>query len=247
MLNFAINESSTIQDALVRINTNKKNFLIVVNDLNCVVGIVTDGDIRRLLLKGFNLSDKLFFNKEFKYLNKTDGFDRICNLFNNDKTNFLPVCDDTMALVNLITKKQFHILLLHNIEWNLEYDFLSLDENTVDYDVQSKPWGFYKSTILSEYFQSKVITVFPGEELSLQEHKEREEHWIIIGGKGKVILGGSSFDVFPGKYIFIPKEVKHKIMNIGLENLVFSEIQLGKYFGEDDIIRHSDKYNRNNS
>jgi len=247
ILHFAINELSTIQEALVKINNNKTGFLIVVNISNHVVGVITDGDIRRLLLKGYRLSDTLVFNTEFKYLKKSDEFDRICKLFNKAKVEFLPVCDNLMRLVNIITKRHFHLLLLHNLKWNLDYDFSSLEERKLEHDVQSKPWGFYKSTILSQDFQSKIITVFPGEELSLQEHKKREEHWIIVSGSGRVILGESTMDVFPGKYIFIPQKVKHQIINDGSDNLVFNEIQLGSYFGEDDIIRHSDKYNRDNS
>ncbi|HHE05988.1 MAG TPA: cupin domain-containing protein, partial [Epsilonproteobacteria bacterium] len=76
------------------------------------------------------------------------------------------------------------------------------------------------------------------------EHKRREEHWVIIKGKGKVVLGESLLDVYPGKYIYIPKGCKHQIINDGEENIIFSEVQLGEYFGEDDIIRYSDKYGR---
>ena len=136
-------------------------------------------------------------------------------------------------------------MLLHDKEWDLKDDFTKINENEIDFEIYNKPWGFYKSTMLSEDVQSKVITVFPGEELSLQEHTRREEHWVIIKGKGKVILGSSMFDVRPGKYIFIPKGLKHQIINDGVENIIFSEVQLGDYFGEDDIIRYSDKYDRN--
>ena len=81
--------------------------------------------------------------------------------------------------------------------------------------------------------------------LSLQEHKKREEHWVVIKGIGKVVLGESLIDVYPGKYIYIPKGCKHQIINISTkDNLVFSEVQLGEYFGEDDIVRYSDKYGR---
>ena len=136
-------------------------------------------------------------------------------------------------------------MLLHDKDWNLEDDFTGINENEIDFEVYNKPWGFYKSTMLSQDVQSKVITIFPGGELSLQEHEKREEHWIIIKGKGEVRLGSSTFEVKPGKYIFIPKGLKHQIINNSTKNIIFAEVQLGDYFGEDDIIRHSDKYNRN--
>ena len=136
-------------------------------------------------------------------------------------------------------------MLLHDKDWNLKDDFTKLHGNEIDFEIFNKPWGFYKSTMLSKDVQSKVITVFPGEELSLQEHERREEHWIIIKGRGTVILDSSEFDALPGKYFFIPKGLKHQIINDGRENIIFAEVQLGDYFGEDDIIRYSDKYDRN--
>jgi len=72
-----------------------------------------------------------------------------------------------------------------------------------------------------------------------------EAIFLLQKGKGKVVLGESILDVYPGKYIYIPKGCKHQIINISEnENLIFVEVQLGEYFGEDDIIRYKDKYNR---
>lgn len=245
-LNFSIATTATIEEALLKMNTNKKGFLIVVNDLIQVVGVISDGDIRRLFLKNFKLQGTLAFNSTFQYLKETDGFDTVCELFRSSRLSFLPICNSEKKLVNVITKKQFHTWLLHDKKWDLTSDFSDLNESEIDHEIFNKPWGFYKSTMLSKYVQSKIITIFPGEELSLQEHKQREEHWIIIKGNGKVILGASEIEAHPGKYIFIPKETKHKIINNGTESIIFSEIQLGEYFGEDDIIRHSDKYGRLN-
>ena len=244
---YTISESASINETLLKMNANKKGFLVVISDLKKVSGVITDGDIRRLFLKNSTLNSSISFNKSFKYLKVIDGFNRVCELFKSDKeVSFLPICDDKKLLVNLITKKQFHTLLMHDKKWDLNYDFFKLNEGEIDHEVYNKPWGFYKSTMLLKYVQSKIITVFPGEELSLQEHRKREEHWIIIKGTGKIVLGASIIDASPGKYIFIPKETKHKIINDGSESIIFSEIQLGEYFGEDDIIRHSDKYGRNN-
>jgi mannose-6-phosphate isomerase-like protein (cupin superfamily) len=47
-----------------------------------------------------------------------------------------------------------------------------------------------------------------------------------------------------GDVIQLPKEAKHQIENIGKDDLVFIEVQLGEYFGEDDIVRLEDKYGR---
>ena len=47
-----------------------------------------------------------------------------------------------------------------------------------------------------------------------------------------------------GDVIQIPTLAKHQPKNIGDEDLIFVEIQLGEYFGEDDIVRLEDKYGR---
>ena len=44
--------------------------------------------------------------------------------------------------------------------------------------------------------------------------------------------------------IEIPLQAKHRIENPGEDVLVFIEVQLGTYFGEDDIVRIEDDYNR---
>lgn len=107
-----------------------------------------------------------------------------------------------------------------------------------------RPWGFYKSILLTKILQSKVIVVSPMQAISLQKHRHREEHWIIVYGQGEVILEDTKIQVYPGKYIFIPKGCKHRILNHSKKNLIFFELQMGDYFGEDDIIRYEDKYNR---
>ena len=244
--NLIINDSMTIKDALIKLQDNKKRFLICTDSDNTIVGVITDGDIRRAFLNGLSLDDKAsdIMTKSFEYLNIDSLFHRVCELFKMDKIYFLPIVDNNMNLINIITKKQFHITLLENIEFDLTYNFFEFDEYTLEHEIHNRPWGFYKSTILTSHAQSKVITVFPKQQLSLQEHKKREEHWVIIKGIGKVVLGESLIDVYPGKYIYIPKGCKHQIINDSDENIIFSEVQLGEYFGEDDIIRYSDKYGR---
>ena len=142
---------------------------------------------------------------------------------------------------NNIPEQRKHLFLL--VMFHKKYLNL-FDNHILEHDIYNRPWGFYKSTILTSHAQGKVITLFPKSELSLQEHKKREEHWVIIKGKGKMILGESILDIYPGKYIYIPKGCKHQIINDGDENIILSEVQLGEYFGEDDIIRHNDKYGR---
>ncbi|MCD8544060.1 MAG: CBS domain-containing protein [Sulfurospirillum cavolei] len=245
MNNLIIKNKDSIKTALQKLQENKKRFLICLDD-KLVSGLITDGDIRRGLLDGLTIFDSInkVINTNFQYLTLNSSFDEVCEKFKSDKIDFLPIVNNNMNLVNIITKKQFHIMLLENVEFDLTYDFFIFDNHILEHEIYNRPWGFYKSTILTSHAQGKVITVFPKSELSLQEHKKREEHWVIIKGKGKVVLGESLIDVYPGKYIYIPKGCKHQIINDSDENIIFSEVQLGEYFGEDDIIRYIDKYGR---
>lgn len=90
----------------------------------------------------------------------------------------------------------------------------------------------------------KRITVRPGKRLSLQYHRKRAEHWIVVSGTGLVTVDGRELGLGPGESVDIPRQAPHRIENIGDEPLVFIEIQQGEYFGEDDIVRIEDDFGR---
>ncbi len=243
---YIISSNATIFEALQKIDFNRKGFLVVCSQDDLVEGVLTDGDIRRALLSKYILSDsiKKIFVKDYSYLFVNSTFDETCEKFRIEKNTFLPILDNANYIVNIITRNQFNTLMLQDFKFDTLYDFSVLDNIPIEHEIYNRPWGFYKTTFISDDCQAKIVVVFPGGELSLQEHKKREEHWVVIKGTGKVILGESIIDIYQGKYIYIPKGCKHKIINQTKENIVLSEIQLGEYFGEDDIIRYSDKYGR---
>ena len=107
-----------------------------------------------------------------------------------------------------------------------------------------RPWGQFEILRDENNFKTKKITVDPGEKLSYQSHNQRSEHWIIISGQAEVTLDGKLHQLKAGESIYVPQKVKHRIHNVGTEPLVFVEVQVGTYFGEDDIIRYADDYNR---
>lgn len=244
---FTIELDADILIAMQKIDDNKESFLLCVDKTDVLVGTLTDGDIRRFIVKNRVLDATVseVMSKEFESLQIDDKFSDIAQKFRPSKINFLPILQDT-KLVNILTKKQFHIMLLEDMKIDLYDDYSVYDGKILEHEIYNKPWGFYKSTLFTDLAQSKIITVFPNEELSLQEHKKREEHWVVVKGKSKVVLGESELHVNAGGYVYIPKGVKHQIINLSNdENLIFAEVQLGEYFGEDDIIRYKDKYNRN--
>lgn len=107
-----------------------------------------------------------------------------------------------------------------------------------------RPWGDFEVLRDTPHFKSKVIHVSPHSQISYQSHGKREEHWIIIRGHGEVILDDKMIKVAPGSHVHIPKMAKHRIRNTSDLTLELVEVQLGTYFGEDDIVRYQDDYQR---
>lgn len=108
-----------------------------------------------------------------------------------------------------------------------------------------RPWGKFK--ILFDGLDCKVkkLIVKPKQKLSLQSHKFRDEHWIVTQGTGLFTIGSDINPGFYGKYLYVPRGCKHRIENISsTEYLTLIEVQTGTYFGEDDIIRYEDIYDR---
>ena len=109
----------------------------------------------------------------------------------------------------------------------------------------ARPWGAH--TVLAEGtgYKVKRITVQAGKRLSYQRHARREEHWVVVGGAGRVTLDGDEFDVVAGTAIDVPVRAAHRVANTGsTEPLVFIEVQCGDYLGEDDIVRLEDDFGR---
>ncbi len=107
-----------------------------------------------------------------------------------------------------------------------------------------RPWGFYENLTESHDHKIKRITVAPGMRLSYQQHHRRSEHWVVVRGVAVVTLDGKEHRLTRGQSIDIPQETAHRILNPGDSPLIFAEVQLGDYFGEDDIIRLQDDYGR---
>ena len=107
-----------------------------------------------------------------------------------------------------------------------------------------RPWGRY--FVLDDNLEYKIkrIEVNPKSRLSYQYHMKRSETWVIINGEGIVTIEGKIKNIYKGDTIIIPKSAKHRIENTGNDKLIFIEVQTGTYFGEDDIIRIEDDYNR---
>jgi len=240
---YIVPDNSTIKDVLEVIDKNKERFVLVVQN-DKLLGTLTDGDIRRLVLSGLILNDKVKFSRDFVSIDASDSFNIVCEKFIKFNIDFLPVLK-LGKFYNFLTKKQFHAMLLEGVQYASDLNFFQFDSVKLEHEIYNRPWGFYKSTWLSSHAQAKIITIFPESEISLQKHFKREEHWVIIKGKGIVDIDSKRIEVASGEYVCIPIECKHRITNTSLKkNLIISEVQLGSYFGEDDIVRYEDKYKR---
>ncbi|WP_427913603.1 mannose-1-phosphate guanylyltransferase/mannose-6-phosphate isomerase [Ramlibacter sp. MMS24-I3-19] len=107
-----------------------------------------------------------------------------------------------------------------------------------------RPWGTYATLKEEPGYKVKRITVTPGQSLSLQYHHQRAEHWVVVQGLALVQIGDREFRTEPGQSRYIPMKEKHRLTNIGTEELVLIEVQCGSYLGEDDIVRLADTYGR---
>jgi mannose-1-phosphate guanylyltransferase/mannose-6-phosphate isomerase len=107
-----------------------------------------------------------------------------------------------------------------------------------------RPWGSFEILEEGQFFKVKKIEVNPMSQLSLQSHKKRAEHWIVVEGNAEVISGNKKIVLKQNESTFIPRNTQHRLTNKSSKPLKIIEVQTGSYLGEDDIIRFKDKYGR---
>jgi len=117
--------------------------------------------------------------------------------------------------------------------------------NTPIAERTTRPWGWFET--LSEVPGNKVkrIAVFPGQQISLQRHHHRAEHWVVVQGTAHVTLGLREFALDAGGHCDIALGEVHRLANRTQGPLEIVEVQFGSYLGEDDIERLQDDYGRN--
>lgn len=137
-------------------------------------------------------------------------------------------------------------IFIHDAGADILADYLGVYElirrETVRED--RRPWGYYQVLADTPDHKVKRITVWPHSRLSLQSHKHRAEHWIIVSGTARVTVNDRLIDLGPSESVDIPHGAAHRIQNPGEVPLVFIEVQQGDYFGEDDITRLEDDFGR---
>jgi mannose-1-phosphate guanylyltransferase/mannose-6-phosphate isomerase len=156
----------------------------------------------------------------------TLGLDNVVVIQTSDATL---VCDrsraeDIKALVNEVKLHKPELTEIHQIVY--------------------RPWGSY--TVLEERanFKIKRIVVNPGAKLSMQMHKYRSEHWVVVSGTASITNNEIEYTLQENQSTYIPQTHRHRLANNGTLPLSIIEVQCGEYVGEDDIVRFDDKYGR---
>ncbi|MGH1543636.1 MAG: phosphomannose isomerase type II C-terminal cupin domain [Arenicella sp.] len=109
---------------------------------------------------------------------------------------------------------------------------------------ENRPWGSFNVLCENPGYKVKSILVKPQQKLSLQSHKMRAEHWVVVQGIATVTVNEDIMRFTQGEYIYIPLGAKHRLENLSAELIEIIEVQIGDYLGEDDIVRYDDIYSR---
>jgi mannose-1-phosphate guanylyltransferase/mannose-6-phosphate isomerase len=114
----------------------------------------------------------------------------------------------------------------------------------VSHTVVHRPWGSYETTDQGHRFRVKRLVVQPGKKLSLQVHRHRAEHWVVVQGTARVERAGETIELAENESAYIPSGTPHRLENPGTVPLHLVEVQTGAYLEEDDIVRIDDDYGR---
>jgi mannose-6-phosphate isomerase len=107
-----------------------------------------------------------------------------------------------------------------------------------------RPWGWYETVSEVPGNKIKRIGMLPGQQLSLQKHHQRAEHWVVVLGRAQITVGTRVVEMGVGEHIDIAVGEVHRLANRTAEPVEIIEVQFGDYLGEDDIVRLSDDYGR---
>jgi len=137
-----------------------------------------------------------------------------------------------------------HKDLAQDVKLAVEHLKASHREEHLTHSRVYRPWGYFESLDEGKGFQVKRLMVKPGAKISLQLHRQRAEHWVVVSGTARVTRDGEQVVLGPNQSTYIPVGTKHRLEDPGSEPLFVIEVQSGGYLGEDDIERFADDYSR---
>ncbi len=173
----------------------------------------------------------------------------------NSKNTFLNSADSQIHLVGLgleniiaVATKDAVLCVNQKNSEDVKKAVDLLIKNKVEQAKESlndfRPWGKFEILSKGKNFKVKKIHVHPFCKLSLQSHKHRSEHWVVVEGRAKVTLGEKTINLLKNESVYINSGIKHRLENPSKKILTIIEVQTGNYLGEDDIVRYEDDYKR---
>ena len=124
--NLICNQNKTIRDAMICIEHNYKRVVFCVNDREEMVGLLTEGDIRRLLIEGYGLNERIanYINKDYVYSLSTESAEERFKKF-NDNIIIIPILDAEHHVVDYAEyDEKMHISLAQPQLTGNEYRYL---------------------------------------------------------------------------------------------------------------------------
>ncbi len=115
-------------------------------------------------------------------------------------------------------------------------------KETLEHRTHYRPWGSFTILEEGERYKIKHVVVNPSEKLSLQLHRHRSEHWVVIRGMATITIGDIKKNIHENESAYVPRSTSHRLENPGKLELELIEVQNGEYLEEDDIERFEDKY-----
>ena len=177
--------------------------------------------------------------------------DKNSRIFNNSKNSSV-ISDKKITILNdvpdvTVVAKRESLLISSKKNVDSIKKILKIKKLESAFNNQNifyKPWGYYEVILNAKDYLLKKIVIKKDHRLSLQIHKHRSEHWIVVDGVAEITKGNKKQILKKNESTFIPLGMKHCIENIGKKNLEIIEIQIGKILKETDIIRLDDPYKR---
>lgn len=107
----------------------------------------------------------------------------------------------------------------------------------------SRPWGTFNQYANNEDCTVSLMSVLPGQRLSLQSHTGRAELWVVIDDGAVVQVGDNIAEYNAGDEVWIPANERHRLSCNGDKAVRVLEVAFGNW-QQDDIERYEDDYTR---
>lgn len=106
-----------------------------------------------------------------------------------------------------------------------------------------RPWGGFQQYAHNQATTVSLMTVQPGQRLSLQSHAARAELWIVLDDGATVQVGDKVQTCRAGEEVWIPVNERHRLGNPTSHRVRVLEVAFGNW-QQSDIVRYEDDFAR---